>query len=215
MIYIINISLMNEQVNIKNAGSQRQRYNILMPTFSRLGMVARWKPVHNGHLPVLRALCQGAEHVQIGIGSSNRYNLRNPFTLDETIEMLHLALRGYDNYTLIPVPDLDDGPRWRLMILDLFGMLDAFVTDNPYVFHLLENDYNVIRPVSLVPFNERIPLDGTQVRHAMACGAGWRELVPGAVADYILQNRLDERFRREFGLESLVLNTWSQKPPDF
>ncbi len=170
-------------------------------------MVARWKPVHRGHLPVLRALCQGAEHALIGVGSSNRYNLRNPFTLAETIDMLRLALAGYNNYTIIPVPDLDDGPRWRLMILDIFGTLDAFVTDNPYVFHLLEKDYRVIRPVSLVPQNERIPLDGTQVRHALACGGGWRELVPESVADYIRQNQLDERFRREFGLEALAQTT--------
>lgn len=175
-----------------------------MPAFSRIGMVARWRPVHKGHLPVLRALCQESEHALIGIGSSNRYNLRNPFTLAETTEMLHLALQGFENYTLIPVPDLDDGPRWRLMILDIFGMLDAFLTDNPYVAHLLENDYRVIRPVSLIPFHERIRLDGTQVRHAMACGEGWRELVPECIASYIVENRLDTRFREEFGLATLA-----------
>lgn len=179
-----------------------------MPIFSRLGMVARWKPVHRGHLPVLRALCQRADRALIGIGSSNRYNLRNPFTLAETTDMLRLALGGFDNYTLIPVPDLDDGPRWRLMILELFGMLDAFVTDNPYVARLLENDYRVIRPVSLVPLNERIPLDGTTVRHAIACGNIWQDLVPESVAGYIAKNHLDERFRREFGLEALAQTTF-------
>lgn len=179
-------------------------YNIPMPSLARLGMVARWKPVHKGHLPVLRALCGQTEHALIGIGSSNRYNLRNPFTLAETADMLHLALDGYTNYTILPVPDLDDGPRWREMILVIFGTLDTFVTDNPYVFHLLENDYRVIRPVTLVPLNERIPLDGTQVRHAMACGDDWQELVPAEVANYIIKNRLDERFRREFGLEALA-----------
>lgn len=189
------------------------RYNIFMPIVTRLGMVARWKPVHRGHLPVLRALCREAERALIGIGSSNRYNLRNPFTLAETTDMLRLALEGYSNYAIIPIPDLDDGPRWRLMILELFGTLDAFVTDNPYVARLLENDYRVIRPVSLVPLNERIPIDGTTVRHAMACGEGWQELVPESVAGYIAKNRLDERFRREFGLEALAQTTWTEKPP--
>jgi cytidyltransferase-like protein len=89
--------------------------------FDRIGMVARWKPVHLGHLAVLHALCEQANHALIGIGSANRYNARNPFTLEETTDMLRLALAGYDNYTLVPVPDLDDGPRWRLMLLDLFG----------------------------------------------------------------------------------------------
>jgi len=178
-----------------------------MPVYSRLGMVARWKPVHLGHLPVLRALCANADQALIGIGSANRYNLRNPFTLAETTKMLRLALSDFDNYTIIPVIDLDDGPRWRSMILELFGTLDAFVTDNPYVFHLLEKDYQVIRPVSLVPLNERIPIDGTRVRHALACGYGWQELVPPPVAEYILENQLDQRFRREFGLEALAQKT--------
>jgi len=107
----------------------------LQPTdhFARLGMVARWRPVHRGHTPVLRALCRRADLALIGIGSANRYNVRNPFTLEETRHMLGLALPEQDNYQLIAVPDLDDGPRWREMILGLFGPLDLFVTDNPYV----------------------------------------------------------------------------------
>jgi nicotinamide-nucleotide adenylyltransferase len=169
-------------------------------------MVARWRPVHRGHLPVLRVLCDRASHALIGIGSSNRYDLRNPFTLDETSTMIRLGLSDYANYTLIPVPDLDDGPRWRTMVMDLFGPLDLFVTDNPYVASLMAGDYRVIRPVELVPEDEKIPLDGTMVRRAMARGDNWQELVPPAVADYIAANRLDDRFRREFGLKTLALD---------
>mgnify|MGYP002750839863 CR=1 FL=1 len=56
--------------------------------FERIGMVARWRPVHLGHAPILRALCDRATHALIGIGSSNRYDFRNPFTLEETIDMI-------------------------------------------------------------------------------------------------------------------------------
>jgi len=170
----------------------------------KIAMIARWRPVHNGHLPVLRALCQQAEQVIIGIGSANRYDLRNPFTLEETIDMLRLALEDSDNYTLVPIPDLDDGPRWRQMVKEQLGMLDLFVTDNPYVFSLLKDDYRIERPVALVPFPERIPLDGTTVRRTMARGAGWQSQVPPRVAEYILGHQLDVRFRREFGLQTLA-----------
>jgi nicotinamide-nucleotide adenylyltransferase len=97
----------------------------------RIGMVARWRPVHLGQAPVLNALCERADQALIGIGSANRYNLRNPFTLEETMDMIRLVLDGRTNYTLIPVPDLDDGPRWRKMILELFGQLDHFVSEHP------------------------------------------------------------------------------------
>ncbi len=156
---------------------------------------------------MLHALCEEAEHALIGIGSANRYNARNPFTLDETTAMLDLVLAGYDNYTLIPVPDLDDGPRWRLMLRDLFGSLDAYVTANPYVAHLLIEDYSLIKPVALVAEAHRIAVDGAMVRREMAHGGDWQALVPPEIAHYIQERRLDDRFRREFGLETLALET--------
>ncbi len=174
--------------------------------YKRIGMVARWKPVHLGHAPVLRALCDRAEQALIGIGSSNRHNLRNPFTLKETQDMIRLVLDGRENYTTLPVPDLDDGPRWREMVVDLFGPLDLFVTANPYVASLLEEDYPILLPVRLVPEEEKIPLDGTTVRREMALGEGWRQMVPPEIETYIAEKKLDDRFRREFGLQTLALD---------
>jgi nicotinamide-nucleotide adenylyltransferase len=92
------------------------------------------------------------------------------------------------------------------MVIDLFGPLDLFVTDNPYVTRLLADDYRVVRPVKLVPDDKKIPLDGTMVRRAMARGDGWQELVPTEIAAYLAANGLDDRFRREFGLKTLALD---------
>jgi nicotinamide-nucleotide adenylyltransferase len=177
------------------------------PQYAHIGMIARWRPVHKGQKAVLRALCCSAGYVLLGIGSSNRYNARNPFTLAETEDMLHLVLEEYDNYRIIPVPDLDDGPCWRAMVLDLFGALDVFVTDNPYVASLLKEDYHLMRPVDLVPPRERIRVDGSMIRVAMARGERWQDGVPAKIARYIEENALDARFRREFGLETLALQT--------
>ena len=44
------------------------------------------------------------------------------------------------------------------------------------------------------------------VRKEMALGDGWRELVPDEVADYIVTRHLDDRFRREVGLEAMALD---------
>lgn len=175
--------------------------------YTRIGMVARWRPVHLGQVPVLRGLCEQAEHALIGIGSANRYNARNPFTVRETKAMIHLVLANYDNYALVPLDDLDDGPRWRLMILDMFGPLDAFVTANPYVLSLLKDDYTIIHPVTLVKEEDRVRISGTMVREAMARGDPWEPLVPHNVAHYLRSNQLVERFRREFGLETLAMKT--------
>lgn len=193
--------------SISPPGTGTKGVPFLDPTdhFQRIGMVARWQPVHLGHTPVLRALCDRADQALIGIGSVNRHNARSPFTLEETTDMIRLALADRQNYTIIPVPDLDDGPRWRSMVVELFGRLDLFFTDNPYVASLLVGDYRILRPVALVADEDKVPIDGTLVRREMARGDGWRDLVPAKVAEYIIDNGLDERFRREFGLETLAL----------
>jgi len=169
-------------------------------------MIARWKPVHLGHAAVLHALVSRADEVLIGIGSSNRRDARNPFTADETREMLRRVMGEGAAVTLLDVPDLDDGPRWRAMVVELFGPLDAFVTANPYVARLLADAYRILRPVELVPPSDRVRVDGTGVRREMARGEGWRTLVPPEVSDYILEHGLDRRFRSEFGLETLALD---------
>jgi nicotinamide-nucleotide adenylyltransferase len=175
-----------------------------MEHVGRIGMVARWRPVHLGQAPVLRALCEHGERALIGIGSSNTYDARNPFTFEETCTMIRLVLAGRSNYELLPVPDLHDGPRWRELVVALFGPLDVFVTDNAYVRSLLAGDYRIVRPVTLVPRAERVPLDGTMVRDALARGEAWREMVPAVVAQHIVAHGLDQRFRREFGLATLT-----------
>jgi nicotinamide-nucleotide adenylyltransferase len=142
--------------------------------YPKIGMIARWKPLHLGHVAVLQALCQRGDFVLIGMGSSNRYNVRN---------------------------------RWRVLVRDLFGELDLFVTDNPYVTSLLEKDYRIIRPVELLPSEEQVRINGNMVRAMMARGEKWQAWVPESCADYIQKNKLDERFRKEFGLETLALVT--------
>jgi len=175
-----------------------------MERLARIGMVARWKPVHLGHAAVLRALCERGVKALIGVGSSNRHDERNPFTYEETTDMIRLALAGRTNAEVIPVPDLGDGPRWRAMVVDLFGPLDLFVTANDYVASLLAGDYRLVRPVELVAEHERVAIDGSMVRRDMARGGEWRQLVPPEVAEYIVAKGLDVRFRREFGLRTLA-----------
>lgn len=165
-----------------------------------LAMVARWKPVHAGHAAVLRGLVASRARVLIGIGSCNRYDADNPFTMAETAEMIRLVVG--DAVTIFDMPDYGNGPRWRAHLLDVLdglGPVDAFVTANPYVRDLMRERCEVVHPVTFVPPEERVRVDGTMVRAAMAWGDAWEHLVPDAVAGFLKSNGLVERFVREFG----------------
>ncbi len=166
---------------------------------ARAGMVARWKPVHLGHAAVLEGLVAHADHVTIGVGSSNRHDVRSPFTYGETEEMLRLVLPAGAAVTIVPVPDLGDGPRWAAMVRELFGPLDLFATANPWVRDLLAPHYPLVHPVFLVPEEKRVAVDGTMVREAMLRGAPWEHLVPPAVARFLVERGLVSRFVAEFG----------------
>jgi len=175
---------------------------------ARLGSVAtiaRFKPVHLGHAAVLEALIARADRVVVGIGSSNRYNARNPFTAAESADMIR-EIAG-DRVELIEVPDLDDGPRWRAMVVEMLGPIDLFVTANAYVRDLLIGDYLVAHPVWLIDPNNRVRVDGTMVRRAMARGDDWRSLVPPRVGAWLDTHAILPRFLKEFGEETRAADT--------
>ena len=175
-----------------------------MERFETVGMVARWRPVHLGHAAVLDGLCGAAERVILGIGSANRYDHRNPFTVEETRAMIRAVLPDRRAVTIVSVPDLGDGPRWRELVAREFGGLDLFVTANPHVADLMGAVYPIRHPTRFVPPEKKIAVDGSMVRRTLAQGGDWAALVPPEVARILRTRRLDERFREEFGLRTLA-----------
>lgn len=181
------------------------------PPYNRLGCIARFKPLHLGSAAMLDGICSQADEIVIGIGSANKYNARNPWTAEESAEMIKAYLQPrYSHYSLVTVPDFAhipeyaDGQRWRKYVQEQFGSLDGFVTRNEYVKELLKDDYSIIETLAFVPPAKRVPIKGSLVRLEMARFGNWPELVPTEVADYLGKNGLVERFRKEFGLETLA-----------
>ncbi len=173
--------------------------------------IGRFKPLHNGTAALLESLCENADKAVIGIGSCNKYNLRNPFTAEESKEMIDAFLsKKASNYsiTYLPdfahIPEFSDGQRWREHVLEQCRGIEYLVSGNPYVCELLKNDYEIIHPNLIIPAEKQITIRATQVRFEMALRGNWQSLVPEEVAQYIEQNKLDERFIKEFGLETLV-----------
>jgi nicotinamide-nucleotide adenylyltransferase len=180
-----------------------------MTTPTRLtnaAIIGRWRPVHLGHQAALHALCEQFEHVSVGIGSANVYDYRNPFTLEEVTHMLHLALEGYTNYHLAPIPDTPDEDEWRQLAQDALGHPDLLVTANPYVQAVLDGLWPLAHPVTFIPEEHKIPVSGSMLRRRLAAGVAWQDLVPPQIADYLTKNNLDRRFRAEFGLQTIALD---------
>ena len=180
-----------------------------MQKLGRIGLIGRFKPLHKGAQALLEAACGMADHVIIGIGSSNKYNVRNPFTPAETKDMINAVLKPrFSNYEIVEVPDFAqraggaDGQMWRKYVKEHFKELDAFISGNPWVKTLLEPDYKILHPQDII--EHKIPIKATLVRERMAKDDDWKELLPKEVAEYIEQNNLEARFKKEFGEETMA-----------
>jgi nicotinamide-nucleotide adenylyltransferase len=171
-----------------------------------VGVIGRFRPLHSGHDLLLRTLCGMAGRLRIGIGSANRYGRRNPFTAEETREMIDAVLAGCD-FEVVPLadfghrPEYADGSRWRQQVAEAFAGCEWIVSGNHYVASLLAPCFRVLHPIEVLPAGvagETLALSSSQVRRAMAAGGEWRHLVPAAVARYLEGNGLVARLRREF-----------------
>lgn len=179
---------------------------------SQIAAIGRFKPLHLGGAALLENMCQVADHAIIGVGSSNKYNLRNPFTATESAKMIDSYLSSrFDNYSILLVPDFGhlpggrDGSLWKQYILENFTGTKCFVTGNLYVASLLEDQYRILHPTDIVPASRRRDVSGTKVRLAMASSdSSWQEMVPTEVANYLTKNHLVERFISEFGEQTLA-----------
>lgn len=184
-----------------------------MKMLKRAAVIARFKPLHNGARLMLENTCKNADYVLIGVGSANKYDYRNPFTFEETKDMLEtqvylqkvphdiVALNDYGH-----IPKFRDGKKWKTEVLQKFQNIDTIVTANPYVTKLLEDNYKIVHPGTLIPKENWLYMKATQVRVAMAKGQNWQNMVPKEIAEYIEKNNLEKRFRQEFGLETLAKN---------
>lgn len=183
-----------------------------MTGLGTVGVIGRFKPLHTGGALMLETLCQQAQEVKIGIGSSNKHNVRNPFTPEETKDMIESILHPrYTNYNYLFIPDFGqvedfhDGQEWRRYMLQAYGQLSHFVSGNQYVHDLLQGDYPIIHPASLIPLAKHLRVRGSEVRlKIVQYDDTWKTLVPDPVAEYLEKNGLVERFKNEFGLETLA-----------
>lgn len=142
--------------------------------------IGRFQPLHNAHYKTINSLAKKVDYLIIGIGSSNRHHtIDNPFTLKERTDMLNDSLR-IKNYSIKPVPDIDDYSRWTKHVISITGKFDVAFTGNKIVKELFEEE-NV--KVELLRYKDYT--SATAVRDMISKGQNWEAYVPEEVAKII------------------------------
>lgn len=100
--------------------------------FRRVVAIMRANPPHVNHTAMLKELCRKALEVRVNLGSSNRFNAKNPFRIEEREEMMRLALQDYDNFELVRLPDFDNDEKWYAELRRLNKDFTEVLSNNPY-----------------------------------------------------------------------------------
>ncbi len=161
---------------------------IALTRSERYMMIARFQPLHYGHLNVLKYCFKQSSEVVVVVGmASQSHTPENPFTAGERIEMIRESLKwsniSLDRLITVTLPTLEVS-RVAVHYVKLYSPPFKYVvTLNPIIqriFH--EEGYTVIKPPELPRSNYR----GTVIRKLMAEGnPEWKKLVPPPVAEII------------------------------
>ncbi len=151
-------------------------------------VIARFQPLHYGHLNVLKFCRKRCPEVVVVVGmASQSHTPENPFTAGERIEMIRESLKWaglpLDKYVTITLPTLEVS-RVAVHYVKLYSPPFRYViTLNPIIQRIFsEEGYEVIEP----PKIDRINYRGSVIRKMIAEGdERWREYVPPPVAEII------------------------------
>jgi len=155
-------------------------------------MIARFQPLHYGHLNVLKYCFEKCPETVVVIGmASQSHTPENPFTCGERLWMLRETLKWarlpLDRLITVTLPTLEVS-RVAVHYVKLYSPPFKYVIAlNPIIQRLFsEEGYKVVEP----PEMDREKYRGSVIRKMMVEGdERWRELVPPPVAEII--NKID------------------------
>ncbi len=143
--------------------------------------IGRFQPFHKGHLNSLKWCSDKVDELIIAVGSSDKsFELRNPFTAGERIEIIRENIiteikEKRDKIILIPVPDVGVHLLWTYNIDLLVPRYNTVFTNDPFTSMLYkERGVEIIHPDLI----SREVMSATEVRHRIASDKNWQELVP-------------------------------------
>lgn len=177
---------------------------------AKIGVIlARFQPIHNGHIALIKKAAQENDTVFVFIGSADKFNERNPIPISMRSEMVREALNEHQlkNVEIRWLDDLtnetDNSHDWG------FYLYSAVVTEsrNPYFTIYYSDGFEIITswfPAFLLKNNVSLSL---LARNSVEEGVSATQ-----VREYIMNNKFDELkdvvpagvFERRNGIKQLI-----------
>jgi nicotinamide-nucleotide adenylyltransferase len=151
--------------------------------------VGRFQPFHIGHLDAIKYALENVDELVVVIGSAQySHNRNDPFTAGERLMMVHNALLEADvdflKVWIVPVPDVHLHMLWVSAVEGYTPKFNVVFSNEPLTRRLFMEAGYVVKNL---PFFDRKQYTSTHVREKMVQDGSWTELVPKAVAKFIVE----------------------------
>ncbi len=180
--------------------------------FGEVVTIMRANPPHINHTAMLRELCRKSQFVKVNLGSSNKFNEKNPFKVEERRAMVELALKGsYRNYEIKSLPDFGDDEQWFDHLWSINAPFSEIISNNQYDLRIYRGhqfrggvksketiQYEILQPGDVFPqdqmlYVERVRIRGKQVRTRKPMYVSGTFVRAGMVNDWNWQDFLDKK----------------------
>jgi len=133
--------------------------------FDKAVAIMRANPPHINHTGMLRELCDVSGFVNVNLGSSNKFNKKNPFKVQEREDMMRLALSDYSNFEIFRLPDVGNDEEWFASLCKINSGFTQVMSNNDYDLRiykahqytpghegeLAHKKYDIISPTDVFP----------------------------------------------------------------
>jgi nicotinamide-nucleotide adenylyltransferase len=159
--------------------------------------IGRFQPFHKGHLHAIRWIAKRSGKVLVAVGSSQlSHELQNPFTSNERLQMLKIALSHgglSGKCTLFALKDIKENSKWVRHVEKGVPSFDRFYSNNPLALKLMKNGGVT---TCRIPFLRREDYQAQIIRKKMRKSESWASRVPTPVASYLKKIKAEERVRQ-------------------
>ncbi len=157
----------------------------------KIGLViGRFQPFHLGHKYVIEKALKVCEKIYIGIGSSQIFDERNPYSTEKRKEFLNAFIENEgirDGVIgIVTTEDVADDDEWFADLIKKIPGTEVVIGDNEWVNGIFERH---AIPALRIGYYKRNILEGTKIRKSMQEKKPWKKRVPEYLISHIEKDK--------------------------
>ena len=156
-------------------------------------IIGRFQPFHLGHLRLIEEAAKEADHIIIGIGSSQCSGTENnPFTAEERKMMIEASVPKKIKNSVHEITDIGNDKLWVSHVSKIVPKFEVVYTNGELERRLFKEAGYRVHATGLY---NREKFAGTEVRRRIRAGEEWISLVPKGTQKIMKEIDGEERIK--------------------